>query len=228
MKKLLAALLIITFFFPSCRKCGEDIFLGDYELMSQSVQDWYPFQGVETLIFENLAGETIELVSSNRKEQFETITFRDICKGRRIDDVAREYYRAERFVVEYNGLGDDRTYFIKANLSVNRFAIEGNTDYFNLYDEINYSSSIQDYSSDDNQRITGDIKLVANPRDTQIQNDDIWHDGIAHHADQLTLNGNIFSDVWYYESDATPVLYVQKGSGIIAFLGFDDQIWVKK
>ena len=41
--------------------------------------------------------------------------------------------------------------------------------YFNLYDEINYSSSLQNYSTDDPQRIKGDIKLVANTRDTRIE-----------------------------------------------------------
>ena len=228
MRRFIIALLIIPFMFSSCRKCGEDVFLGEYGLLDQSKQDWYPYEGVDNLVFENTLGETIELTSSNRKEQYETITFRDICKGRKLDDIARELYRAERYVVEYNGIGDDITYFLKIGIAVNRFAIEGNTNYFNLYDEVNYSSSIQNYSTGNQQRIQGDIKLVANPRDTQIENQDIWHDGVAQHAEQVTLNGQSFSDIWYFESNGTPTLYVKRGIGIIAFLGFDDQVWVKK
>ena len=228
MKKLVVLLLAIPLVFSSCRKCGEDIFLGDYELMPESVQDWYPYLGVDKLEFENGDGETIELTTSNRKEQFEMITFRDICKGNKLDDLAREYYRAERYVLEYNGIGEDITYFLKISLAVNRYAVEGDTDYFKLYDEVNYSSSIQNYSSGSNQRIKGDIKLVAGKRDTQVENTDIWNNSISYHIDQVNLNGQIFTDVWYFEEEGTPLLYVKQGSGIIAFLGFDSQIWVKK
>ena len=228
MKKYIAFLLILPLLFSSCRKCGEDVFLGDYEMMSQSIQEWYPYQGVDELVFANAEGETIKLTASNRKEQYETITFRDICKGRKLDDVAREYYRAERYVVEYNGIGEDITYFLKINLAVNRFAVEGDTDYFKLFDEVNYSSSLQSYISDDNQRIKGDINLVANKRETQIENENIWHDGIAYHTDHVSLNGQDFYDVWYFEEGGIPNLYVKKGSGIIAFLGFEGRIWIKK
>ena len=220
--------LILPLLFSGCKKCGEDVNLGDYEVTEQSKTDWFPFISADKLSFENENGDSIEIKIANRKDEMEYINFRDICKGTKLNDAAKEFYRSEKLLVEYSAFYGDNTFFLSAILNVDRIVIQGNTSYFNLFDKIIYRMRIQDYNSAENLNISGEVTLVADKRENAIENEDLWHGDPIKFAEQIILNGKTFQNVWYHESDGVPTLYVQQGKGIIAFRGFNGQVWVLK
>ena len=228
MKSYLTILIIILAVgFSGCKQCGEDVNLGDYELQEQSISAWYPYSGIDRLSFKNTDGDMIDLNVDNRRDEMISQTYRDICKGNSLDDIAREVYMAQRLLVEYSVVVDDITYFLTAALFVDRFVNTITPGSLKVFDKVNYTSTIQNFQNPDNEIIDGVINLVADSRGTAVENEDVWFTEAAIFTESVQLNGQTFNDVWCYEKNGIPTLYVKEGQGIIAFLGFNNQMWVK-
>ncbi len=209
----------------ACDKCGSDVDLGDFVLLEESKADWYPYIGVDELIFENSVGDTLRFAEGIRRDEMVDQTYRDICKGNKVGDIAKEVYRSERYVVEYSVVSEDITYFLSISLYVDRFVKDG-AEVLEVYDRVGYTSTVKDYRSTNNPSIEGSILLVANGRGTAVEHEDLWYNETASFAEEMQINGQSYRDVWYYESAGKPNLYVQEGRGVIAFLGFDGVVWV--
>jgi len=209
----------------ACDKCGSDVDLGDFALLEESKADWYPYVGVNELSFENSGGDTLRFALGIRRDEMVDQTYKDICKGTKVGDIAKEIYRSERYVVEYSVVNEDITYFLAISLYVDRFVLDG-AGALEVYDRVGYTSTIKDYRNTNNPIIEGSILLVANKRGTAVEHEDLWYNETASFAEEMQINGQTYHDVWYYELAGKPTLYVQEGKGVVAFLGFDGVVWV--
>jgi hypothetical protein len=219
MKKLIA-FTVLTFLFVStgCKQCGENISLGDFELLPESKADWFPYENIDELTFANLSGEIINLSKLVIMEELMYTSFREIC-NEGWADYAEEYYRGEWLMYEYSGFVNAIRYKLEMTLFVDYL---NNSSTLKLFDMAIFSSMI---TSSGQNGIGGSVYIIANNRGNTISPTD-HHYILPEFAAEIEINGNIYQDVWYFNREGTPSLYVQKYLGIIAFLGYDDEIWV--
>lgn len=220
MKKILTVFILIHFLFLiSCFRCGKDVHVGDYQLMAQSKEDWFPYLNVNSLSFKNSKGEVITLELKEQNSDTVSITYHTICdKG--FFDNAVEYYNGEILGTTFELKEGNIRYSLIINLSVYHVLYPTDQTKPLLYDQVVYRSEIISNGNSFN----GDIILIANSRGNSINTEDI--NTLAGFFETLQINGTDYSNVWHFARNGTPTLYVQQGRGILAFLGLDGEIWI--
>src|SRR5660398_172943 len=92
---LCATLIIVLLFFTECRsKCGEDVSLGEFELISSSKEDWFPYFSIDELSFKNGSGEIITLHLSTHENRMDRLSIQQICNEGWTES-AEEYINGE-------------------------------------------------------------------------------------------------------------------------------------
>lgn len=216
--------ILILLFFVSCSKCGENVYLGDFYLMPQSKGDWFPFTGVEELTFNNATGDAITLKLVENEDKMAHQSIQQICSDG-WSDTSEEYFKGEWLLSEYKGVFKNITYSILVILYVEKNIYQWESIKFNLYDRISYQS-IVDNENDKEIGVGGRIDLIANNRGNSLDINDLQLFIPSDFSEEMVINGITYQDVWYFDREGTPSLYVQQGQGIIAFLGFEGEVWV--
>ena len=218
----LSLLFFVLLIFAGCgNKCGEDVGLGNFELLPESVENWYPYEGINELIFKNAEGEIVTLEIGWQKREMTYFVLREICWESTLD-YAQEYYWGECLSVQYGGAFNNINYSISVELSVMPILYyKENIDkrpYDKVFYEFNaFKENETGYGSG------GTIYFVVNNRGYTISDDDLYSP--PDFAQKMEINGITYNDVWYSNYECTPTLYVQQGKGIIAFLGLNEEIW---
>ena len=206
-------------------KCGDSINLGDFRLMPESKADWFPYLNLPELTFSNSAGKTIALRSLAREETMTFHSLGEICREGWADS-AEEYFMGEWLHYVYGGSFDGISYELSMVLYVDpdrSLYTRGQAVSSILYDIVSYHSLT---SREPDIGVGGSVYLITSYRGNTNVAEDLnfldWDD----FAEEIIINGVAYDDVWYFNREGVPSLYVQKGRGIIAFAGMDDEVWV--
>lgn len=227
MKKL-TNVFVVSFllFFPSCLKCGEDVFLGSFDLMPESVDDWIPYGGFQNLTYVNQAGDSLTMELQERRNSYEEKTFRILC-SRGYDDIAAELYRAQTLDVQFSHKTDTSFYNLHFHLFVDHVE---NTDDLKLFDNFYCNAFVSDWT--ETNMVMGYVQLVANPRGNSFSTADLrsiknmYTSHAVTFSESMQLNDSIYDNIYYNTHSGVPSVFVQQGRGVIAFRGLNDDIWV--
>jgi len=221
MKKLILICLPLVFLLSGCNRCGKNVDLGNFKLMTDTRADWYPYQGVNTLTFSNASGELISLSPEVREETMMYKSFRQTCtKG--WADTAEEFYKGEWLLVHYRGVSNNISYRLEIIVSVEHIF---NSPSLVLYDRASYGSFV---SGDSGTAVAGGVDIIASKRGNSFNHADITEFNYSDFTQEIEINGKTYRDVWYFDRQGTPSIYVQQGYGIIAFAGLNNEVWLLK
>jgi len=213
-------LLLLAILFPSClrNKCGENISLGEFELMPQSFTDWYPYRDMDTLKFENNKGDIIALALTERAEQWAYHSMGEFCNEGWADR-AEEYILGQWVQLRYAGTYNEISYTIEALIFVDRSPSSKSPK---LFDYAVFSSLTHRLFA--NTGVGASVYLIANHRGNSFAENEVFV--TKDFAAEMEINGETYADIWYFNRQDVPSMMVQKGKGIIAFAGLDEEIWV--
>lgn len=215
-----ATFLTISLIQISCKRCGENVSLGDYNIENESIVNWFPYLDKTELVFENSVGQTLSLNRTIIEEEMVYQPFREICRESSIDN-AEEYYKKEWIKYVYSKVENGTTYSIEVLLYVDH--LMNQTSLF-LFDKVEFSSYVT--NTQQSVAIGGSVQLVASKRGNNINDSYFYFLSTNSFAEEMVINGEAYQNVWYFNRDGTPSIYVQMGKGVIGFLGINDEIWV--
>jgi hypothetical protein len=217
--RIKSLLLLLVVFFTSCLrdKCGDNISLGEFELIPQSFTDWYPYRELDTLRFENKQGEIISLGLTERTEVWSYQSMGEFCNEGWADS-AEEYFLGQWIQLKYSGTFDGINYFIEALLFVD---VPTDPASLKLYDYAVFSSMT--HRQFESSGVGASVYIIANNRNNTFSQDEVLV--TRDFAEEMEINGEVYSDIWYFNRGGVPSMMVQKGKGIIAFAGLNEEIW---
>lgn len=189
-------------------KCGENQSLGDYYIEEETKSDWYPYENISSLTFKNANGGTFVLQQAEAVDDLVYDPVREICRGGYADR-AEEYIMAQQLSKTYRSAAHELTIVLRVR--------HEDTSIASLYDEVTFSS----YGGS-----VGGSVFLHNDRGNNVNPSQI----IPSYADSIQLNGESYTEVYYFNREASPgvfepSLYVQKNTGIIAFLDDQGVLW---
>jgi hypothetical protein len=189
-------------------KCGDNISLGDYYIEEETKTDWYPYEDLSTLYFKNANNNVLVLQQAEAVEDLVYDPVREICREG-FASYAEEYMMAEQISKTYRGGGHELS--ITLRVRHEEMSVE------QLYDEVTFSS----YGGS-----VGGSVFFFNDRGNNVNPDLI----APSYIDSIKINGVSYTDVYYFNRESSPgvfepSLYVQKNTGIIAFLDDNGVIW---
>lgn len=209
-------------------KCGDNVDLGSYELTTQSKTDWFPYLDVNEVSFKNGAGEEITLQIQENEEVMMYTPLAQIC-NEGFGDVSEEFIRCEWIYKTYTCVHNTISYKLEIALYIDLAGQNANSFETILYDKISYSS-VAYPDNDVSSGVGGFVDLIANDRGNAI---DFESTNLvpSEFSEEIEINGQTYQNVWYFNREwpasvFTPGIYVQKGNGIIAFLGMNEEVWV--
>jgi len=217
---ILLMFLVPTGIFYSCSTCGESVSLGEFDLKDSSIINWFPYINADKLVFRNQHDEEITLVLKERDLTKTQVSYRETCSEGFFES-SHEYYLADFFHTQYTTDYQGDQYKLDIYLYVSHI---NDLSQLTLYDQVTYNSGV--YRSKESPGVGGAVSRVASYRGSQIP--DTYFDFLnwVEHADSVEIRGKIYQDVFYFLRDGVPSLYVQKQKGVIAFAGFDGELWI--
>lgn len=217
---ILLIFLVPTSVFFSCNTCGESVSLGEFDLKDSSITNWFPYINEDQLIFRNQHDEKIALTLKIRDLTKTQVSYGETCNEGFFDS-SHEYYLADFYHTQYTTDYQGDHYKLDIYLFVNHI---NNLSGLTLYDQVSYNSGV--YRSKEGPGVGGTVSQVASYRGNNIP--DSYFDFInwIEHADSLEISGKVYQDVFYFLRDGVPSLYVQKQKGVLAFAGFDGELWI--
>lgn len=206
---------------PGCghlfNKCGDNVLLGEFYVLNESIENWHPSRGSDRLVFKNNADEKLvmELVQDSSFMQVES--GKTLC-WEESWDTSSEYIRTEWIVITYAGGGNE----LEFEFHVGWHTMETNYEIEDLFDYVTFYSK--------GSSTAGTLDLVASDRGNNINPDILSYPSYVF-ADSLEINGHYYEDVWYFNREYpdnvfTPTLYVKKGIGVLGFRDGDNTVWV--
>lgn len=198
--------------------------MGDFYLMPQSKEDWFPYLGTNALTFKNGRDEIITLQLAEHQEEMMYQPIRKICSEGYFG-TSEEYYNGEWLLSKYIGIVGKITYNVQVMLYVHKNNKESIPVKSNIYDLASYQSLVVN-ANDTEPGIGGFINVIADKRGNDIDENEIQGFLPADFVKEIEINGKTYQNVWYFDREGTPSLFVQQGLGIIAFLGFNGDYWV--
>ncbi|MDA3821452.1 MAG: hypothetical protein PF450_02405 [Bacteroidales bacterium] len=198
-------------------KCGKNVFLGEFSVMSESIADWHPYRGVDQLVFTNSENEKLILKQVEDSSFLQVQTGKTICWEESWDS-SSEYIHTEWIESRYEGEGHE----IKVVFHVGWYRMNSTYEIDDLLDQVTYESF--------GEHMGGTLDLVANNRGNNIDPELLAYPSYVY-ADSIEINGQLFEDVWYfnreYPTDVfTPTLYVKKGIGVLGFMDDSNTVWL--
>jgi hypothetical protein len=219
----LSLIILIVLLFTGCGKCGKNVNLGSFELKPQSIEDWYPYEGINNLNFKNEEGKIITLQILEQEVEMLHNVSREICRKSDFD-AAVEYFWGEYLNTKYHGIYDEINFSISVSIQVaGIYYNDGNTD-LRLKDFATYSFNMYN----DSKWLFGGVYInTVDYRGNPIPN--VNGDSDIHEfLNTVDINGNTYNDVWYFYREGAPSFYIQQGQGIIAFQGLNNEVWVSE
>lgn len=223
MRKILLSgwlIFIAIISFYGCKKCGESIDFGDFALQDSSIANWFPYLDKDQLRFENQGGETVVLSMEFRDLNKTTVTFRETC-NEGLFDTAQEFYHGDFFHTRYTADQEGDHFVLDIYLYVTHI-----NDYtkLTLYDQVSFNSGV--FGSKGDPGVGGAVSQVASYRGNTIPDSTLEFLSWVNYAESVEIQGKTYEDVYFFLREGVPSLYVQKYKGIIAFAGFDGDLWV--
>lgn len=198
-------------------KCGDNVLMGEFMVMPESIADWHPDWTSDQLVFTNSENEELIL------QQAVDTSFMEVQSGKVLCweeswDTSSEYVRTEWVVSRYEGNGHE----LEIQFHVGWHVMNTNFELDELFDHVSYYSH--------GEHMGGTLDLVANDRGNNIDPDILSYPSYVF-ADTLEINGQQFENVWYFNREDpstvfTPSLYVKEGVGILGFLDDDGTTWL--
>ena len=217
---LITSMWLLT---AGCGKCGRNVNLGKKTLQSQSVSDWFTYKKVNEVIYQNSEGETINMHIEERNEEMIHQFFRHICYESDMDN-AHEYFYGEYVFAQYEGSHRDVHQVFSISLGVCQMYYGYEPEELLLQDQVTYSF---DFFSPDQWIFGGVYIYTASYRGNPVPDDSTGTDH-PELVKEMELNGTTYQDVWIFSRENTPSIYIQKGKGIIAYTGPDNEIWERQ
>lgn len=224
MSKLLFYTILIgsISIFAGCDNCGENVKIGEYSLMETSVSNYFPFIDQDHMVFRNEQGKSITLVVKTKEITKTPVTFREICNNGFFDS-SQEFFDADFYYIQYATEFEGTSYSIDNYLYVNH--INDQTS-LTLFDQATFNSLV--FRTKGEPGVGGTVSMVASYRGNHIPDSNFEFLSWVNYADSLEIRGQEYKEVWYFLREGIPSLYVQKQKGVIAFLGFDGELWVRE
>lgn len=206
---------------PGCghllEKCGDNVLLGEFNVTTESVTDWFPYESTDQLVFSNDNNEKLILKQDTYSTFMEVESGKTLCWEEAWDN-SSEFIRTEWIETKYFS----ESHELKISMHAGWHWLNSSYGLDELFDHVFYSSR--------GEQMGGGIDLVANDRGNNIDMD-IYANPSVIHADEIRINGQLFEDVWYFNREYppsvfTPSLYVKKGIGILAFTDDDYNVWL--
>ena len=199
MKTLLSILFIFsTLFYIGCNTCGENIDLGNIELMPESKQSWFPYSEKEQINFQNASGQVLTLTKIAYDERFMSRTTKWLCEKNSLDR-AYEFAEFEELFVAFKG--SINSFEVSLDISMSIFNLEYTTGSFenSTYDRVSYVLSLKEGESSTFETLI----LIAHDRGNNINtNADPYFDN-NNFLEQIDLNGTVYNNVWYSDDEWT-------------------------
>lgn len=212
-------LIPILLLFSACVKCGEDVLLGEFELMPESKAYWDSFSGDETLTFVDGEGGEILLQRTQKEEQMNWTTFFYLCMKN--NDSAEEYYIGELLYYQYTGLLDGDTLLLRCWFEVQHVPQHRQ---LLLFDHAVFSFQVNRQTSIDETY----IQIVSSSRGNNISSNNLPYFRESTFTRQKEINDQIFADIWYHEELNQTSIFVQKGKGVVGFGDSTGTVWTLK
>ena len=217
---VLRLLVLVLLIFTGCGKCGKNINLGNFELIPESIENWFPYRDVNELTFKNAEGGIMTLrIKEQEKEMIHNV-HREIC-SESITDNALEVYWGESLYVKYHGKYDNVNYSISIMLRVVEIYYNDEITDLRLKDKASYSFEIY---NDGGWLFGGVYSYTVDYRGNTIP-DENGDGGIPDFLNVIDINGKAYNDVWHFYREGVPSFYFQQEKGIIVFQGLDDEVW---
>lgn len=222
LNKTVVLVLTMTLLMQGCghifSKCGDNVFLGEFEVSAESIESWIPYRGKEQLVFTNSQQEELVLYQVEDTSFYQVLSGKTLCWEEAWDN-SSEYMHNEWIISRYEGEGLE----LKTEIYITWDRMNNSGELEDLYDHVSFYTLRNNFG--------GTLDLVASPRDSKINPDTIFWDPYVF-ADTITINGQLFEDVWYFnrtENDViTPTLFVKKGMGVLGFVDDELTTWLRK
>lgn len=229
---------VFTVFFAvyGCsKKCGEDVHVGTYELTAESKENWFPYLGVDSLVYHNESGDKLTFFLAEHSASTPKRPFRTNCNGTGWAEYSSDYYIGDILNSTYIANLDNIVYSLNIILTLEPELGYGEPEELVLYDMLEYHLNIYyDHNSGNfaagENYITGETGFfIADTRGNTLDMEVMeWKfERLAEHG-HIELNGNTYKDVWSISDYAgKKIYYFQEKSGVIAFIGEGDKLWIK-
>lgn len=210
-------IIFISLLFAGCGKCGKDVYLGEFKLIPKSIEDWFPYNGIDELKFKNAEGEVLNLKIADRKEELINQVYRYTCYEN-YNDEASELIDGEYKYVNYQGTFNEMNYSVSISIMVEGINYSNNSSKIRLKDYVTYQVLVDNGPYGCMYRYTVDFR--DNP-----ETNESGYTFFPEFLKETDINGKTYNDVWYFCTDYQSSIYVQQGHGIIAFQGLNDEVW---
>ena len=235
MKTLLSILLVFsTLLYLGCSTCGKHVDLGNFEVMPESKNNWFPYSDKEELIFENATGQVLPFSKTHYNEDFQQFTTKWLCENNRFDR-AYEFAEFEELFAAYAVTQNNVVLSFSMHMTVGYYNYTSGSFDNNTFDRVSYNLLFKKEGAAENSaegNITNDdLILLAHNRGNNVGDSGFDNDNFL---EQLTLNGTVYHNVWYSDNDNNlpkdkdnnPIIYVQEQKGVIGFLDNNLEAWV--
>lgn len=185
--------------------CGPKSISTERENLAKSSQEWIPFNGDESVVFEHDTNKMI-FTGLNKTSYYENVRYMSDQSG--FFQVQEDYY-AELERVEMTFESDATSYIIK-------YYLERNKGDVGDWDVLRVCLSDGDFYKNE-------IKIIV------YENNDFDKGEYFQYKTKVILNKVQFNDVYFRKQEQRPLeIYYTKESGIVAFKLSSQEVWTLK
>lgn len=210
--------LLILLMLQGCKKCGKNVKLGEEFLMEESKENYFPYFTIDEMTFVSSSGKvlTMNVESRSTSLMFDHIQY--ICYNGSLDN-ASEYYRKESFYVKYVGNLYLNNYELKIHLYISRVHTLNLND-IRYFDRLSCSYSGKGTAG---KEVRASFTKMVHKRGNTITDSEISRANLGlEFEEEFEINGVLYHDVWHNRHK----LFFQKGRGVFAFEGLDEEYYV--
>ncbi len=210
--------LLILLMLQGCKKCGKDVKLGEEFLMEESKENYFPYFTIDEMTFVSSSGKVLTMNVESRSTSLLFDHIQYICYNG-YGDNAREYYRIEWFSAKYVGNYYQNNYELEIHLFISRLK-PSNLNDIRYYDRLSCSYSGKGTAG---KEVRASSNKMVHKRgnaftESEISTANRW----LEFEEEFEINGVVYYDVWHRSHK----LFFQKGRGVFAFEGLDEEYYV--
>lgn len=221
MKLLMLIYILFLINFYSCNRCEPDINLGKLDLAEES-KLFIPYNGNETLVFEDNNGDRHQLTSMKGLELLSTETIvRTICYHDFLDQ-QNLFYETQREQIAFFDANDKQIFDVDlltyAEIYSDNDSID--IDFIPIYDFLLVSPMI-------NGIFSGDIRIITKERKNHVSaylKEEFWP--LSRYIGDTIIYEREFKNVYKSSMDSVRQVFYNKEKGLIAIGLSKNEYWV--